>query len=184
MVLGELEALVSGNRYIFAGEIYEASREKREWTQQVNTQLERVAVATILREMEPELGPLTEYAGCRVLKGGSKVQEFDGIILNSSAVLFVEAKHTAQKHHLDIMADKLSFMESFLKSTDIPDFKAIGSNAKVVPFFATRCASSKDLEKFSNAGFNVVRPNGSNFSVLRASQQIRQIHSLARKLFR
>jgi hypothetical protein len=114
-LISEYEDLVSGKRYSFSGEeFFSAQAENKVWTQQEDRQLERDATAAVLREMEEDLGPLTEYTGDMELAIGTEKQAFGGIVLNSSAVLFVEAKHTASvDNHVPILNKKVSLWSGF-----------------------------------------------------------------------
>jgi hypothetical protein len=171
-ILFRYDDLVSGKRYSLSGKFYSAKAGKKRWTQQADRQLELDATAALLRDMEEDFGPLTEFTGNRELTVGTEKQEFDGIVLSSSAVLFVEARHTASVgDHFPILEKEVSFIKKFLKATDIPaEFKAVGPNAKVIPFYAARCIDKKEQHIFTKLGYNVIIPNGTGLSVIRANQ--------------
>jgi hypothetical protein len=176
--------LVDGGHYFFFGDSVTARRTRQLWHQQMNVQLERNGTTAVKESMEPKYGPLAEYTGSRVLvsdKGNKR--EYDGLLVNSSSVLFIEAKHSASDHHPDLIMDKKRHLEEFLRSTKDPHFKSIPKDgtATIIPFFATRVIEQGKEDMFFKKGIHVVKPNGSNFSVHLANQQpLRQLHSLVR----
>jgi hypothetical protein len=180
MLIISFDSLVSGKRYSFSGRYVEPRLTPMNWTTRTDAQLERDATAAVLEHMEKDFGPLAEYNGHRELRIGNEKAAFGSIVLGPAAALFVEATYGASRDHREILAAKASFMKRFLNETNIPsEFKAIGPDAKVIPFYAARYLSKDQLDFFARSGFNTIRHNGHALSVTLASHHVRKMQEWA-----
>jgi hypothetical protein len=154
--------LVDGGHYIFCGDSVTARKKRQLWYQQMDRQLERDATALVKRAMEEQYGPLAEYTWNMTLSYGDSTQtkkkgeeqEYDGLLVNSSSVLFVEAKHSADKDHPHLIMRKKEHLEEYIKRTNDPQFESIPKDgtARIIPFFATRSIKQDEEKMFFEKG--------------------------------
>ena len=105
----------------------------------------------------------------------------DGLLVNSTAAVFIEAKHSAQPEHLATVAEKLVFLEGVARDGTEPGLAGI---TRIVPVLAGNLFPTAMVELCHLKGVGVVKPNGCAFTFqpppLGLSGARRGLHTVSR----
>ena len=67
-----------------------------------------------------ELGPLELRNNVVIADASGKMREIDGLLVNSSVAIVIEAKHAAQRHHVQRVQDKADFLAGVARQGGFP----------------------------------------------------------------
>lgn len=173
--------LVDGGTYSLVGGQYDSYLNKRKWTQVLDKALEESATAAVLEAATKELGKMVVLNDIKIHNKAGKSKQFDGLLVNSTAAVFVEAKHSVQPEHLSEIAEKLEFLEGVVRAGGNPHLVGI---TRVVPVLAGILFPAAMVELCRRDGVGVVKPNGRAFTFvpppLGLSGARRGLHSFSR----
>ena len=153
-----------GATYELIGGQQEAVKRHRIWTQVSDKVLEVEATKAVLAD--DTYGPLEEFNDYgeepKVLftKDGAK-KEFDGLVVNGTTAVAVEAKHRAESKHIDIVKEKAEHVKLVASEGRIPRLQGMTS---FIPVLAANSFSAKVRRACEEAGVGVVEPNGGRLS--------------------
>ena len=143
--------------------------------------LEESATAAVLEAATKELGKMVVLNDIKIYNKAGKSKQFDGLLVNSTAAVFVEAKHSAQPEHLSEIAEKLEFFEGVARAGGNPHLVGI---TRVVPVLAGNLFPAAMVELCRRDGVGVVKSNGRAFTFvpppLGLSGARRGFHSFSR----
>ena len=156
-----VEDIADGATYNLIGGQNEAVRRHRTWTEVSDKVLEDEAVKAVLSDPKlPSLyGKLEEfhdYNGnspkCLRTADGTE-QEIDGLCVNGTTAVVVEAKHHAETKHIAMAKEKALHVARVAREGGIPLLAAI---KHFVPLLAANCFSAHMRKQCEAAGVGVV----------------------------
>ena len=104
--------LIDGGVYTLIGGKNGAVLEKRMWTQVSDKALEESATAAVLEAATKELGEMAVLHDITIFNKAGKCTQFDGLLVNSTAAVFVEAKHSPDPKHLARSPSRLNSLRA------------------------------------------------------------------------
>ena len=157
-----LEDIDDGATYTLVGGQQEAIRRHRTWTQVSDKMLEREAVKAVLNDSTSygQLEEFHDYNGppkCLLTSDHTK-KEFDGICVNGTTVVVVEAKHHAETKHIKTVKEKVAHIARVAREGSVPRLSGI---THFVPVLAANGFSRLMRDQCEKAGVGVVHPDGS-----------------------
>ena len=179
----KVEEIVNGGTYTLIGGQQQSFRRRLEWTQQADKALEFMATDAVCSALAKELGELDQRNNVILKNSLGKECEFDGLLINSSTAIAIEAKHAAAEKHVDLVLDKASFLMQLARE-NAGDLKGI---TRVVPVLASTHFTPALLRECQARGVGIVKPNGSGHTYFPISPPPnligrRSFHTLARAL--
>jgi hypothetical protein len=117
-----VEALVEGGVYTLVGGQQEAVTRHRTWTQASNRAFELAATLAVhsAAAAAGEPGPMLVRSHLDVRNRAGAQQELDGLVSGTASAFVVEAKHSAQLEHVDLVIGKTLFVERAALEGSVP----------------------------------------------------------------
>ena len=151
--------------YTLIGGKNEAMTHHGTWTQSMDKALEVEACKAVSAAVAARVGEVQEVHG----GGGDGVftnaegnkMEFDGLLVAMGTLLMVEAKHTANAKHVELVQKKLEFLKKVVHDGTEEALRGV---ERVVPVLASRRFAEEVEEICREMGVGVVKPNGSGFA--------------------
>jgi hypothetical protein len=158
-----LKDIEAGAAYVLVGGQQEAVRLHRTWTQVADKATENEAAKVVTADTAyGKLDEYTAYDGAtpedRVLVAadGTKM-EIDGLAVNGSVAVVVEAKHHAHVKHISIVKAKAKHVARI--AAERPESR-LGPIKRVIPVLASNLFSASMQEACEAQGVGVVKPSG------------------------
>ena len=180
-----VEALVEGGVYSLVGGQQEAVLRHRTWTQVSDRAFELAATLAVhsAASAAGEPGPLLVRSPLDVFDKAGAKKELDGLVSGAATAFVVEAKHSAQLEHVDLVINKALFVKRAALEGSVPGLgkgggggggggsagTASGGVGRVfVPVLAATLFP-EHVERLCRARcVGVVKPNGDGLSFFRA----------------
>ena len=159
MSVTNVSALVEGGVYSLIGGAQEAVKRHRTWTQTADKALEASATKAVRDATIEQLGKLETFNDLVIKNYAGKEQQLDGLLINSTVAIAVEAKHTAQLEHIQLVKDKVSFLQGVASEGSFPSLAGIPSDC-ILPVLASTYFSPEMTELCKRDGISTVKPNG------------------------
>ena len=157
--------VVNHATYTLVGGNNEAIAHHRTWTQSMDKALEVEACQAVRAAVTARLGELVEIhggGGDGVLADAEGVKmEFDGVLVGAGTALMVEAKHTAHEKHVELVLEKMRFLERIVRQGAEEALRGV---ERVVPVLASRRFAEEVEESCRKVGVGVVKPSGAGFA--------------------
>ena len=160
-----LEELVPGDAYTLVGGQMEAIRHHRSWTQQADRALELTATEAVRDASEKDYGKLAMSTNATLKNLRGEEREFDGLLVNATTAIAVEAKHAAVPKHVELVLAKAAFLLRL--ALEGSDGRLRGVTG-VVPVLASSYFSAAMVALCAQSGVGVVKPNGSGHTYIPA----------------
>lgn len=157
--------IADGATYTLVGGLNDAVRRHRTWTQVSDKVLEHEAVTAVLSDAT-SYGTLEEFhdyngPGKCLLASDRAQMEIDGLCVNGTTAVVVEAKHHAETKHIATVKEKVAHVARVSREGGIPRLSGI---TFFVPVLAANGFSALMRKQCEEAGVGVVQPTGSRLS--------------------
>lgn len=184
----KVSELIEGGVYSLIGGSQEAVKRHRTWTQTADKSLEASATMAVRNATIEQLGALEMFTDLTIKNNAGQEKQLDGLVINSHhAAIAVEAKHTAHLEHIQLLKDKVSFLQGVATEGSFPSLAGIPPNS-ILPVLASMYFSPEMTELCKRDGISIVKPNGwgytfsphANSRLILANPLRRSLHTLAR----
>ena len=162
-----VEDIAGGAIYHLVGGLNDAVRRHRTWTQVSDKVLEQEAVKAVLSDAKA-YGTLEEFhdyngmSNAKCLRANDSTEkEIDGLCVNGTTAVVVEAKHHAETKHIAAAKEKAAHVSRVAREGGIPRLSGITC---FVPVLAANGFSALARKQCEEEGVGVVQPNGSRLS--------------------
>ena len=187
--------VVDGETYALIGGRQRAYLNEQNWTQQADKMLEEVSTLAVRDACEETMGELRVFLDTKVKNSQGEERQFDGLLLNTTIAIAVEAKHVAMEKHIDIVQSGAAFLKKHAQRTSDERFAGI---TDVLPVLAANRFSDAMAALCKERGVGVVKRNGSGLTYTPAPLRTpllgqrsplplpgrRSLHTLARVVLR
>jgi hypothetical protein len=178
-IVRNFDELVDGDCYYFDSDDNTTLQQMESWVQKHSTAQEAEIQECVIRDAAVEFGELVPMADKdRILREDNRdVMELDGVLLNSTAALVIEAKHAVEPKSIKVVLKRAEFLRDRLHKHE--QFKGID---KVIPVLGANHFPAAIRENCLKKGIHVVYPNGGAYC-MRSPQKgmmSHQYHTLSR----
>jgi hypothetical protein len=175
----KFDELVADDCYYLVSSDNTTLRQMQSWVQKHSTAQEAEIQECVIRDAAAEFGELVPMVDKdRILREDNRdVMELDGVLLNSTAALVIEAKHAVEPKSIKMVLKRAEFLRDRLHKHE--QFKGID---KVIPVLGANHFPAAVRENCLKKGIYVVYPNGGAYC-MRSPQKgmvSHQYHTLSR----
>jgi hypothetical protein len=176
--------IMSGGTYILIGGQHEAVKRHVTWTQAADKELELRATEAVRDASEKIYGKMDVSTNTIFKNVRGETREFDGLLINTTTAIAVEAKHVAEPKHVTLVLEKASFLLEHASENKTGNLKGI---TNVIPVLASSRFGPAMIALCEARGVGIVKPNGSGHTYFPSASPPnltgrRGFHTLARVL--
>lgn len=164
--------VVDGETYTLFGGRQRAYLNEQNWTQQADKMLEEVSTLAVRDACGETMGELRVFLDTKVKNSQGEVRQFDGLLLNTTTAIAVEAKHVAMEKHIDIVLSGAEFLRQHALQASDERFRGI---TDVLPVLAANRFSDSMSALCEKQGIGVVKRNGAGLTYTPPPQRTPQL---------